>query len=228
MDVSSSVEVADATATTPGKSAAQAPYRWIILGIAFAAFLVSFLDRLAWSNASLLAGKSIGVPLAALGVFITAFYVGYVAANALGGFITDRIGPRRMLVMALVSLAASTFLFGFATSFATGLALQAAMGVCAGADYAACIKIVASWFQPSERGRALGLFSTAPSIGVTLANAVFPSALSVVEWRVLYWGLGGVTAALALACLFTRIRRERTLSSKSRARKRARPRGVSN
>ena len=69
-------------------------------------------DRLAWANVSLLASKSIGVPLAALGAFVTAFYIGYVIANVLGGILTDRIGPRRMLVFALVPLAVSTFAFG--------------------------------------------------------------------------------------------------------------------
>ncbi|OAF14864.1 hypothetical protein AYJ54_41345 [Bradyrhizobium centrolobii] len=163
--------------------------------------LITFLDRLAWANANLLASKSLGLPLAELGVFVTAFYVGYVAANALAGFVTDRIGSRRMLFLALAPLAAATFMFGFTSSFAMGLALQAMMGVFAGADYAAGVKILASWFEPSERGRALGLYLTAPSIGVILANAVFPSALDLVDWRALYWGLGALTAIGALTCL---------------------------
>lgn len=192
--------------TTAGEAADAAvtrdAYRWVVLGIAFSAFFVTFLDRLAWANASLLASKSIGMPLAALGVFVTAFYAGYVVASALSGFATDRFGARLMLVLALLPLAVTTFLFGFTTSFAMGLLLQALMGIFAGADYAACVKIVADWFRPAERGRALGLFSTAPSIGVAVANAVFPAMLGVVPWSVLYWLLGGLTAAIGTACLF--------------------------
>lgn len=55
------------------------------------------------------------------------------------------------------------------------------MGLFAGADYAACVKIVAAWFGFSERGRALGLF----------------------DWHPLYWGLGCLTAVVALVCLFS-------------------------
>jgi len=190
---------AAAAADEPGTSTHA--YRWVVLAVAFAAFFITFLDRLAWANANLLASQSLQIPVAALGVFVTAFYVGYVSASALAGFVTDRIGARLMLFLALAPLAASTFLFGLTTSFAMGLLLQGLMGLCAGADYAACIKLVASWFGRAERGRALGLFSTAPSIGVACANAVFPGLLLIIDWRTLYWGLGGLTALVALTCL---------------------------
>jgi sugar phosphate permease len=201
-EAAAEANLATRAASAQAGTSSASPYRWVVLGIAFAAFLVTFLDRLAWANANLLAGKSLGIPIAALGVFVTAFYIGYVAASALGGFVADRIGPRRMLVLALTPLAAATFLFGFTNSFATGVALQGLMGLFAGVDYAACVKIVASWFKSSERGRALGLFSTAPSIGVALANAVFPVLLGSFDWRPLYWALGCLTAAVALLCRF--------------------------
>jgi sugar phosphate permease len=181
--------------------ASMTPYRWVVLSVAFAAFFVTFLDRLAWASANLPASKSLEIPISALGVFVTAFYVGYVTASAFAGFVTDRVGPRLMLFFALAPLAASTFLFGLTTSFAMGLVLQGLMGVFAGADYAACVKVVAGWFARAERGTALGLFSTAPSIGVATANAIYPALLGVIDWRTLYWGLGGLTALVAMICL---------------------------
>jgi sugar phosphate permease len=180
--------------------AAANPYRWIVLTIAFAAFFITFLDRLAWASANLFASQTLNIPIAALGVFVTAFYVGYVTASALAGFVTDRIGARLVLFLALTPLAASTFAFGLSSSFTTGLILQGLMGLCAGADYAACIKLVARWFDRAERGRALGFFSTAPSVGVACANAAFPVLLGILDWRSLYMGLGGLTALIAIIC----------------------------
>jgi len=177
-------------------------YRWVVLSVVFTAFFATFLDRLAWANANLMASKSLDIPIATLGAYVTTFYAGYVIASALAGFVTDRVGSRLMLFFALAPLAASTFLFGLTTSFAMGLVLQAVMGLFAGADYAACVKVVADWFPRTERGRALGLFSTAPSIGIAAANAIFPMLLGIVGWRALYWGLGGFTALVAAICLF--------------------------
>lgn len=192
-----------ASATAPAEpKGSVGSYRWVVLSVVFAAFLVTFLDRLAWANANLMASKSLDIPVATLGLYVTAFYTGYVIASGLAGFVTDRIGSRLMLFLALAPLAACTFLFGLTSSFAMGLVLQALMGLFAGADYAACVKVVADWFGRTERGRALGLFSTAPSIGVAAANAIFPMLLGVVGWRALYWGLGGLTVLVAVICLF--------------------------
>ncbi|WP_315838288.1 hypothetical protein [Bradyrhizobium prioriisuperbiae] len=65
-------------------------YRWIILALAWLTFLISFVDRLAWGNVSIPVGQTLGMPVAALGIFVTAFYVGYVIANFVGGFGSDR------------------------------------------------------------------------------------------------------------------------------------------
>src|SRR5262245_39368393 len=56
-------------------------YRWCVLLIAWLSFLMSFIDRLAWANVAIPVGHALGIPLAALGIFVTAFYVGYVIAN---------------------------------------------------------------------------------------------------------------------------------------------------
>ena len=51
-------------------------YRWIILFFTWIAFLIGFIDRLAWANVAVSVGESLGMQVAALGVFVTAFYVG--------------------------------------------------------------------------------------------------------------------------------------------------------
>src|SRR5882757_1727227 len=110
--------VVDVSSTAPR-------YRWVILFIAWLSFLFSFVDRLTWANVSVVVGNSIGLPVAALGIFATAFYVGYVACNALGGVATDKVGGRLMLTGSMIVLGACTFLFSFTTSLIFGLVVQA-------------------------------------------------------------------------------------------------------
>ena len=173
-------------------------HRWFVLSIAFAAFFVTFLDRLAWASATSAASRSLGIPAPALALLVTTFYGGYVVTSAVSGFAVDRLGPRRILVLTLGPLAITTALFGLTTSLRMGLVLQALMGICAGADYAAAVKLVAGWFPCSERGRALGLLSLAPSIGIAVAGALLPSVMAIVGWRVTYALLGALTALTAL------------------------------
>jgi len=138
-------------------------FRWAVLLISWLAVTLTFIDRLAWSSVAIEAGGSLGIPVAALGVFVTAFYLGYVASNVVGGPSSDRFGAERVMLMSLVPLGLATFFFGFTTSIPYGFALQMLMGLAAGANYSATVKLIVSWFGLSERGRAMGLAQTPPA-----------------------------------------------------------------
>jgi sugar phosphate permease len=176
-------------------------YRWVVLAVAWLALLFAFVDRLAWANVAVQVSGSLGLPIAALGAFVTAFYVGYVAANALGGMGTDRFGPSRMLAIALIPLGLATFAFSYTTSVLMGLGIQVLMGLAAGADYAACVKLTATWFDFRMRGRAMGLLTTASSVAVTLTNAIVPSLFKWVGWTGVYQILGVITAGVGGLCI---------------------------
>jgi len=175
-------------------------WRWLILGCAWGALLLTFVDRLAWSSVAITVGHTLAIPLAALGVFVTAFYIGYVLSNVAGGIATDVLGPRRTLALALLPLGLCTFLFGRVASVPAGMLLQVLMGLAAGCDYAACIKLVTAWFDRASRGRATGLLMTATSLAVVLANAIIPRLLEIESWTRLYAQLGIVTSLFGVCC----------------------------
>jgi len=189
-----------ATALTGISSSTRPARRWLVLSLAWLAFLLSYADRLAWSNVASSVGQGLGLPLAALGVFVTAFYIGYVASNLLGGLASDRVGPRLMLTFALLALGVSTFLFGYTRSITAGLAIQALMGLFAGADYATGVKLIAAWFERKARGTAMGIFMTATSLGVVVTNLFVPPILASLHWDGVYRLLGSITIIGAILC----------------------------
>ncbi len=172
--------------------------RWLILLLAWLCYLMSSVDRFAWSSLSLRAQAELGFPLAQLATFVTAYFVGYVASNCISGMLTDRLGPRLALSAAVIGTGVFTMAFGFTHSYWGGLAMQCAMGLATGADYAACIKIVAAWFEREERGRALGIWFTATSLGVVIANSLALPLANVLGWRGAYVGLGATTIGTGL------------------------------
>jgi sugar phosphate permease len=183
-----------------GALAPRGAYRWVILAVVWFGFLLSFVDRLIWTNVSGVAAPSFGLSLAALGSFVTAFYVGYVVSQALTGYLTDRLGARLLLPLALVPLGIFTFLFGSATSFIGAMALQALMGLTAGADLAAGYKLILAWFDYRDRGKAVGLFMTSTSLGVVATNFLVPQMLQVMSWTMVYEIAGIVTAVFGVIC----------------------------
>jgi sugar phosphate permease len=129
------------------RSSVRVRFRWTVLFFAWAGLMLSTVCRLAFGTLAISVGQSLALPLAALGVFVTAFHVGYVLSNVIGGVTTDRIGGRATLALSLIGLAIATFCFGYSTSLTVGLILQAFMGLTAGADYASGVKLVTTWFQ---------------------------------------------------------------------------------
>jgi sugar phosphate permease len=193
------MQAASSTPTVCSGKVESTRFRWIILLFAWSGLMFSTVCRLAWGTLALPAGQSLGLPIAALGIFVSAFYAGYVLSNIIGGITTDRIGGRTTLSVSLFGLAAATFSFGYTPSLAIGLILQCIMGLTAGADYAAGVKLVSTWFTKDERGRAVGLLMSASSIAVIVTNAVLPGVVANLGWRNTYHGLG--ICALILSIL---------------------------
>jgi len=167
-------------------------YRWFALFIVWAAFLLSYIDRVAWSTVAAPVGASLGLKVAMLGAFVTAFYVGYVIANIAAGVITELIGGRLTLTFALLPLGVLTFAFGYTSSLMMGIVIQFLMGFAAGADYSAGMKVIPAWFR-RDRGRAMGIYTTATSLAVVIANATVPSFSLHFGWSRAFHVLGIVT-----------------------------------
>ena len=177
-------------------------YRWLILCFAWALFVSSYVDRLAWANVSSPAGHSLRISVSALGVFATAFSIGYLFGNGIAGVTADRVGPRRTLIASVVPLGIFTALFSSTTNIVSGLLFQAMMGLCAGTIFICGVKLITSWFPPVGRTTAMGIFMTGTSCGVVATNYMVPFALQLVGWRGVYEILGGITVALGLAVYF--------------------------
>ncbi|MBR8030144.1 MFS transporter [Burkholderia cenocepacia] len=181
----------------PGAASA---YRWFLLFVIWIALLLSFIDRLAWANVAPAVSSALGLTTVSLNIFVSAFFAGYVVSNVLGGLLTDRAGPRITLVAALVPLGIATFLFGSTTSVVLGILLQGLMGLAAGADFAACIKLLSSWFDRKHRAKAVGIVMTSTSIAVVLTNAFIPQLLKAHSWSSVYYVLGITTAIFGGLC----------------------------
>jgi sugar phosphate permease len=135
-------------------------------------------------------------------LFVTTYYVGYVISNIIGGFLSDWLGAR--LIVGLSIFLSGGFMLGFgeAKSHAMGLVFQACIGLCAGAEVGGGVKLITGWFLPERRGFAMGLFMTATSLGLVVANAVVPRLMETHTWRTSYHLFGFTSIALGIGCLF--------------------------
>jgi nitrate/nitrite transporter NarK len=172
----------------------------MVLLLCWLAFTMTSVDRSTWGPASVFVGDDLGVPLASLGVFATGYYIGYVVSNLLGGFSSDRFGGRLIITVSMAGAGAFMMVFGSTTSATVGIAVQGLVGLFAGADYSAGVKLLASWFQPRELGMVMGVFTAATSLGTVIANAVVPTLIEHSGWQTSYHTFGAISIVVALLC----------------------------
>ena len=105
------------------------------------------------------------------------FYVPAMAGGVfglLGGYLTDRLGRRRVLVWSILLYAGSAFGAGYATSLPMLLVLRCLtfVGVCV--EFVAAVAWLAELFpDPKRRERVLGYTQAFSSLGGLMVSAVF-------------------------------------------------------
>jgi sugar phosphate permease len=141
--------------------------------------------------------------LPAAGWLVAAPTLGLLATLILWGAATDRRGERG--VMALGQALAGIFLLGAAAApdEVARFALLVLAGAGSASVNAASGRVVLGWFEPHERGTAMGLRQTAQPLGVGLAALVFPPVADAfgVSWTlVVSAGMSLLVSVLAV-CL---------------------------
>lgn len=169
----------------------------------FASRLVQTTMRMAMGPLLVYICEDLQCETADLGQLLSAFSLGYVGTQVLGGALADKVGPK--IVIMLTSLSAGVFLIqsGRADSVAQLWRTQVLMGACQGPLFPTSIVYLSPWLLPEDRAFA----STALDTGITVGSMIalpFSGMLSLwLGWRgtLQLYGFSSVFYAFAWAAL---------------------------
>ena len=182
--------------------------RWLMMGMVTATTILTYLDRLNLSIAGKYIQDEFSIPLKTMGWIFSAFLLGYALWQIPGGYLADRYGPRKVLVIAISwwsILTAATAVaprlplgrwFGLAWSFAI---VRFLIGIGEAPSSPCYTKIVANWMGYAQRG----LGSSFNLLGIGLGGALTPVLITFIMqhwgWRASFYccGLVGILVALA-------------------------------
>ena len=155
----------------------------------------------------------VSMPLVANLVSLTATTWGIT--SALGGWASDRVGRRVLLVVAPIGLAATMVLQAVSGTF-LGLATWAALsgGFC-GTFMGVAMAEVAAQVEDGQRGRALGWVMSGQSLTLLVGVPMAAAAGEFIGWRGWLVCIGGL-AALSSAALFLTVKPSRRVAAMSR------------
>jgi ACS family hexuronate transporter-like MFS transporter len=166
--------------------------RWVMIGLAFLATVINYLDRQTLSVVAPTLREQFHMSNEAYGYVISAFMLAYTVSNGVSGPMLDRLGTRLgyALCMAVWSTA------GVLTVFATGAWSLAGFRFMLGAgeagNWPAAVKVVSEWFPARERALAAGIFNSGAAIGAILAPPL-------VAWLVLRYGWQSAFVVIGLS-----------------------------
>jgi sugar phosphate permease len=177
--------------------------KWSILALSVACYLMGFIVRFTWPPMIAAAAPDLGIDMARSGMYMSAFYIGYVLTHIPAGLLADRFGVRYLLFGAMLLEGLSCLGMAHIDSFIPGFWLRIIGGLGAGTVYAACVRSVTTWFDRKERGMAFGIMMLAPTAGVLLANQIVPTLTNHFSWQSAFTFVGWMAIFLSVLILCT-------------------------
>lgn len=96
----------------------------------------------------------------------SAWHAGYIVSLVVASQLAGRYGAKRTFLGMGVAACASALLFALgATDYRSACLLYGLAGLCAGGSYVPGLTLIAERFSPTKRGRAMGAYIAAASLG---------------------------------------------------------------
>lgn len=146
--------------------------RWVVVFLLFIGGCISYLDRAALSIAAPLIAKDLKLDPSHLGIVFSAFFIGYAPLCFIGGYLSDRLGPKRVLVGAMLFWSLFCGLTATATSVVSLIVLRILFGMGEGPFVANINKLVSNWFPRKQHSSAIALANAGMPSGAAIAGPI--------------------------------------------------------
>jgi MFS family permease len=154
-----------------------------VLALLCLMYFVTYVDRVNVSTAAGTLQQEFGLSNTQLGFVFSAFAYPYLVFQIIGGWLGDRFGARRTLLVCGLIWATATVLTGFAQGFLTLVLARVMLGFGEGATFPAATRAMSNWTAPSRRGFAQGLTHSCARIGNAITPPLVAWLIIALSWR---------------------------------------------
>jgi sugar phosphate permease len=174
-------------------------WAWVILGICFADLFINYSVRLGYGVVLPEMIRTLGFSRTNAGTIFNAYLFVYITIAPLSGYLTDRLGARRVITACLLILGVGVLLMGTVQNLRTACLFFAITGLGATGLWAPVLTLAQRWFAHHRRGFALGIMSTGYGLGFATMGVVFPLIVERFNWRYAWFFLGAGALVMVLA-----------------------------
>jgi len=177
------------------------PHRWMVFSVICLVYFFVYFHRVSTSVIVSDLLEAFHTNATALGFMSSLYFYLYAFEQPLVGFLSDRIGPRRVIGYWSLAAAAGCFLFGMAPNIGWASVGRALIGLGVGGVYVPAVKAFSLWFRKNEFATMIGLLMSMGNLGAVIATTPLAWATDSWGWRPTFFMIGGITLGLAFVTL---------------------------
>lgn len=172
-------------------------YKWWVTVISAMTMMGYFATITAYAVTLPIFSEELGVAQSTAAFGGTTFIVGLVIGIFMGGFVSDRIGIKGAVLLAMILLIVPQVIIPYVTNFTLILVLRFIQGLACLA-WPPLVGCVVGWVTGKRRGLAVGIYFGAALAGSTVGGVVAGLVIPTMGWQGVFWVLGIITAILTV------------------------------
>lgn len=168
--------------------------RYTVLAFLCSAAVIAYVQRSALSVPAKRIQAELTIDDAQLGLVFGAWFLGYAVLQIPSGWLADRLGSRRVLLVSCVCWSILTGLMGVVNGFLGLFAVWFCMGMAQAGIFPCATKAIGGWFPGSARAIASGFLIVSQLAGAAAAPWLTARLLSHMDWPIVFalYGLFGI------------------------------------
>ena len=197
LNLNSNKNPTDATRSQP-------VYQWVMLGGVWLAYFSFGVVQGGIPPLVTPVSQDLGLSRSAMGTVLGAWPFIYIIVAIPAGALIDRFNLRLTIASGVTLIALSGFLRSIAVDYPTMLIAVMVFGIGGPFISIGAPKLISTWFDKNQRGRAMGIYLTAPALGRILVLSTSNSILMPIlqySWRWTLSVFSGVALATAIVWL---------------------------
>ncbi len=167
--------------------------RWLVLAITALILLLNYADRSALGVAGPAMIRDLGLSKTEFGLISSVFAIGYAPFCFVGGWLSDRYGPRAVMGVAVGWWSLFTGLTAAGAGYLSFLVIRLLFGFGEGPQGAVTVKAMRNWFPPQRMGLAVGIAQGCTPLGGVIGTPLVAGLIAVFgDWRLPFIVLCGL------------------------------------
>ena len=169
-----------------------AKQRNLILFLLFIGWAIGNFDRYFINYAVLSISEDLQLSPTSTGLILSSFFAGYALMQIPGGWLADRFGSRRVLMVSVLMWSIFTALTGAVWSLASMIAIRFVFGIGEGGFQPSSSKLISQTFPMDKRAWAMSIMLSSGGIVSLIVPLLSAYMLTTIGWRISFVILGGI------------------------------------